>query len=124
MVELQEKISGYLNQQLSAESKGEAVERTYYGEETWVASAAYVPFIAPAILVLRKNNSDFVSFHARQALVILIIAIVALLILPTILKMLVAIFAYAILVYGAYQALKGRKWYFPLVTELARTIEI
>jgi uncharacterized membrane protein len=124
MTELQEKVSSYLKTQLPVETKGEALERTYYGQETWVASAAYVPFIAPAILILRKDNSDFVSFHARQSLVILVITIFAILLLPTALKVLIAIFAYAVMIFGAYQAIKGRKWYLPVVTELARTIEL
>lgn len=124
MAVLQEKVSNYLKQQTSSETKGEALERTYYGQETWVASAVYIPFIAPAVLILRKNNSEFVSFHARQSLVILIIAVFALLLLPTTLKMITAILAYAVLVFGAYQAIRGRKWYLPIVTELARTIEL
>lgn len=123
-----EKIVTYLNSQTktlaAAEFKGTAVTRTYFGEDTWVASASYVPFVSAAVLVLRKNNSEFVSFHARQALVILLIAIFALVILPTILKTIAAITVYAILVFGAYQALKGRKWYFPIVTELANTIDL
>ena len=117
-------ILNYLRGQFSRGNRGSALVRTYSGEETWIASASYIPFISAAVLVLRKNNSEFVSFHARHALVILIISILALLLLPMVLKMVAAVAAYAILVYGAYQAIRGRKWYLPIVTELAQTFDI
>ncbi len=119
-----EKFEGAIKKKLRQQGKGATVVRTYSGEDTWIASAAYIPFVSAAVLVLRKNNSEFVSFHARQALVILIIVILALMLLPLILKMLAAVVGYGLLVYGAYYALSGRKWYLPIVTELARTIEI
>jgi len=119
-----EKFEEAIKKKLRQQGKGATVVRTYSGEDTWIASVAYVPFVSAAVLVLRKNNSEFVSFHARQALVILIIVILALMLLPLILKMLAAVVGYGLLVYGAYYALSGRKWYLPIVTELARTIEI
>jgi len=119
-----EKFEEAIKKKLRQQGKGATVVRTYSGEDTWIASVAYVPFVSAAVLVLRKNNSEFVSFHARQALVILIIVILALMLLPLILKMLAAVVGYGLLVYGAYYALSGRKWYLPIVTELARTIEM
>ena len=106
------------------EVQGETVVRTYSGEETWVASASYIPFISAAVLLLRKNNSEFVSFHARLALVILLISIFALILLPVILKIIAAIVVYLLLVYGAYQAVRGKKWYLPVVTEIASTFNL
>ena len=106
------------------EVQGETVVRTYSGEETWVASASYIPFISAAVLLLRKNNSEFVSFHARLALVILLISIFALILLPVILKIIAAIVVYLLLVYGAYQAVRGKKWYLPVVTEIANTFNL
>lgn len=106
------------------EVQGETVVRTYSGEETWVASASYIPFISAAVLLLRKNNSEFVSFHARLALVILLISIFALILLPVILKIIAAIIVYMLLVYGAYQAVRGKKWYLPVVTEIANTFDL
>ncbi|MEX0621959.1 MAG: hypothetical protein WD187_03150 [Candidatus Woykebacteria bacterium] len=117
-------VRNYLKNQFAAHGQSETLVRTYSGEETWVACASYVPFISAAVLVLRKNNSEFVSFHARQALVILLIAIVLLLLLPGYLKMFLAVVIYAVLVYGAYKAIKGNKWYLPLVTELTHTINL
>ena len=119
-----DKISDYFQDQFHEQAKGNTIVRTYSGEETWVASAAYIPFISAVVLILRKNNSEFVSFHARQALVMLIIIIFLLLLLPVVLKIIVAIAAYGLLVYGAYQAIRGKKWYLPVVTELANTIEL
>ena len=119
-----EKFEEALKKKIRQQGKGATVVRTYSGEDTWIACVSYIPFISAAVLLLRKNNSEFVSFHARQALVILIIVILALMLLPLILKMLAAVVGYGLLVYGAYYALSGRKWYLPIVTELARTIEI
>lgn len=98
--------------------------RQYTGEDTWVASASYFPFVSAAVLLLRKNNSEFVSFHAKQALVVLAISIFAFIIVPSVAKLIVGITTYTVLVYGAFRALQGRKWYLPIVTELANTIEI
>ncbi len=98
--------------------------RTYTGEDTWVASALYIPFISAAVLLLRKNNSEFVSFHARQSLVLLLFAIFALVLLPAILKIIVAIIAYMLFVYGAYHAIRGKKWYMPVVTEISNTFNL
>ena len=98
--------------------------RQYTGEDTWVASASYFPFVSAAVILLRKNNSEFVSFHARQALVVLVISLFAFMVVPSIAKLIVGIAAYTILVYGAFRALQGRKWYLPIVTEVANTIDL
>lgn len=98
--------------------------RHYSGEDTWIAALSYFPFISAAIILLRKNNSEFVSFHAHQAFVILVIFLFAIIIVPSIAKVIVLIAAYTILVYGAYRAMQGRKWYLPLITELANTIDL
>ena len=120
-----EKFEEALKKKIRQQGKGATVVRTYSGEDTWIACVSYIPFISAAVLLLRKNNSEFVSFHARQALVILIIVILAIILAPLILlKMLAAVVGYGLLVYGAYYALSGRKWYLPIVTELARTIEM
>ena len=98
--------------------------RQYTGEDTWVASASYFPFVSAAVILLRKNNSEFVSFHARQALVVLVISLFAFVVVPSIAKLIVGIAAYTILVFGAFRALQGRKWYLPVVTEVANTIDL
>lgn len=129
MSDLFDKVKDYFpRQQNTKKNEGnegkEVFVRTYVGEDTWAASASYIPFISAAILILRKNNSEFVSFHARQALVMLLIIIFALVLLPLVLKIIAAIGAYTLLVYGAYQAIRGKKWYLPIVTEIANTFSL
>ena len=100
-------------------------ERTYAGRDTLIAASAYLPFVSAAILLLRRaKNNEFVSFHARQSLVLLVISLLGLLLLPTLIKILLAIIAIFLLSLGAYTALKGRKWYVPIVTELANAFEV
>ena len=89
-----------------------------------MAAVSYIPFAAAVILVLRKENSEFVSFHARQSLVILLVTILFLLLLPGFFKFLVAVGGCALLITGVYKALQGRKWYFPIITEMANTIDL
>ena len=110
--------------QLFKKEEGSRLVREYTGEDTIVAAISYVPFVCAAVLVLRRENSEFVSFHARQALVILLITALLLLLTPDFLKWLVAIAGSTLLIFGTYRALQGRKWYFPVVTELANTIEL
>ena len=117
-------INNYFQDQLKREDVSETVTKTYVGEDTWVASASYIPFAAPAVLLLRKNNSEFVSIHAKQSLVILLFSIVVMILLPVVLKIVAAIMIYLILVFGAFQAIRGRKWYLPVVTEIAHTFDL
>jgi len=96
--------------------------KRYSGEDTRIAAATYFPFVSTIVILLRKNNSEFVSFHAHQALVLLLIALLGIIIVPGPGKLIVFIAVYTLLVYGAYIALQGRKWYLPIVTEIANTI--
>ncbi|OGY22580.1 MAG: hypothetical protein A2113_04515 [Candidatus Woykebacteria bacterium GWA1_44_8] len=98
--------------------------KTYRGEETKIATYAYLPFVSAALLIFNKEKSEFVSFHARRALVLLLMAILAILLLPGFLKVVAVATFYVIFVFGAYKASKGEKWYLPVVNELANTIEI
>jgi uncharacterized membrane protein len=104
--------------------RASSLVKTYTGEDTNVATYAYLPFISAVILVFRKDNSEFVSFHARQALVLLLITLLALLFLGGFLRVIVLVVFFILFVFGAYKASRGEKWYFPLVSELANTIEI
>lgn len=98
--------------------------KIYSGEDTRIAALAYFPFVCTAVLLLRKNNSEFVSFHSHQSLVLLVIALFGILFLPGPAKLIVFIASYTLLSYGAYMAMRGRKWYLPFVTELANTIKL
>jgi len=116
-------ILDYVKELFKGEEDSQFV-RTYSGQDTLFAAFCYVPFVSAAILVLRKENNEFVSFHARQSLVLLLLGIFALLLLPSFLKLLAAAVIAFLLIFGVYKALKGMKWYFPLVTDLANSIEI
>ena len=109
----------------SRRGEGSTLVKTYSGEETKVATYSYLPFVsAIVLLVFRKENSEFVSFHARQALVLCLLAILVILIVPSFLKIIAVVVLYVIFVFGAYKASRGEKWYLPLVNEIANTIEI
>jgi len=123
---MKEKLSSiliYIRKLFKSEEESELV-RTYSGQDTVVAAFSYVPFVSAAILVLRKENNEFVSFHARQSLVILLISIFALLFLPPFFKLIAAVLVTLLLSFGVYKALNGRKWYLPLVTDLGNSIDL
>lgn len=122
--EIREKISNYFDSKSTSDQMSEIVVRTYSGEDTWAACAAYIPFVSAGVLLIRKSNNEFVAFHAKQALVIHLFSILSLLLLPVTLKFIMAIVIYMILVYGAFQAIRGHKWYLPLVTEIANTFDL
>jgi len=120
--DLKSKINALFSQ--TFKEKDKQFVRVYTGEDTFIAAISYLPFISTVILLLRKENSEFVSFHARQALVLLVIFALGILILPLAAKLIVFIVGFTLLVYGGYVAINGKKWYLPIVTELANTIEL
>lgn len=120
--DLKSKINSLFSQTFKEDDK--QFVRVYTGEDTFIAAISYFPPISTVILLLRKENSEFVSFHARQALVLLVIFALGILILPLAAKLIVFIVGFTLLVYGGYVAINGKKWYLPIVTELANTIEL
>jgi len=116
-------VRNYLDQIFKKDEEASLV-RIYSGQDTILAAVSYVPFVSAGILVLRKGNSEFVSFHARQALVMALITALLLMLSPGFLKLLAAILACVLLIFGTFRALQGRKWYLPFITELANTIEM
>ena len=96
----------------------------YEGEDAWVAAVSYVPLASAVILLLRKSNSDFILQHAKQALILTILALITLVILSSILRLLIEAVWVFLIVLSAYKAFTGRKLYIPFITELARLIEI
>ena len=98
--------------------------REYEGEDTWVAAASYIPFVCAAILLLRKDNSEFVSDHAKQALVLVILALLVFMLIPSPTRLIIDGVLILLLVISVYRALQGRKYYIPVVTQLSRLIEI
>lgn len=101
-----------------------AVARSYTGEDAWVAAVSYIPFVSAAILLLRKDNSEFVLYHAKQAVVLIVLTLLFLAVLSSILRLVLVAILVLIMIISAYRALAGKKFYVPLVTELARWIEL
>jgi uncharacterized membrane protein len=96
----------------------------YGGEDAWVASISYVPLISAVILLLRKNNSDFILQHAKQSLILTILALITLVVFSSTLRLLIEAIWVFLIVLSAYKAFSGRKLYIPFITEIARLIEI
>ena len=51
-------------------------------QDTVAAAVSYVPLVSPAILLLRKRNSDFVISHSKQALILSHITLSAVILAP------------------------------------------
>lgn len=51
-------------------------------QDTVAAAVSYVPLVSPAILLLRKRNSDFVISHSKQALVLSHVTLSAVILTP------------------------------------------
>ena len=98
--------------------------REYAGEDAWVAAATYIPFVSAAVLLLRKENSEFVLTHAKQALVLTILILLCIMLLSPLPKFVLLIVLTGALIFGSYKAFSGKKFYIPGITELARWTEI
>jgi len=116
-------ISGFYKDIAKAQ-QGDVLVKKYTGEDTKIATYAYIPFASIIILVFRKNNSEFVSFHARESTILLLVAVFIILLLPSFLKVLAVFAVYSIFILSAYKASKGEKLYLPLINEIANSIEI
>ena len=93
-------------------------------EEIIVAGMSYIPLVSAAVLLLRKDNTDFIQQHAKQSLILTIFALLVFMILPSIFRLVVEVIIIFLIVFSAYKALSGRKVYVPFVSELARWVEI
>ena len=51
-------------------------------QDTIVAAVSYIPFVSPAVLLLREKNSDFVIIHAKQALILSHFTVLAVILAP------------------------------------------
>lgn len=51
-------------------------------QDKMAAAVSYIPLVSPAILLLRKNNSNFVVSHSKQALLLSHVTLSALFIAP------------------------------------------
>lgn len=110
---------------LSVSKSGEDLQvRKYEGEDIWFATIGYIPLASTAILVLRKNNSDFVLDHAKQSLILSILLILILILLPESIKLLLGLAVLILMLVSAFISFTGRRVYIPLITEVSRFIVI
>lgn len=96
----------------------------YEGKDAAIAAVCYFYFVSGLVLLLRKGNSEFVSFHARQAFVLLIIDILIFLFSGSTLRLPLSLLLFVLNCFGAWQALRRKHWQIPLITDLANSIEI
>lgn len=104
--------------------QGFSVAEHYEGDDTLIAASSYLYFMSGAILILRGDNSEFVRFHSKQAFVLLIVALLALILAPFFWKIAFNLVILILNIYGAYRAALGYKWYIPYLTELANSIPL
>ncbi len=97
--------------------------KQYDGQDRWVAAASYLYFVSAAILVIRRDNSEFVIVHCRQAFLLLLGAILSFVFLPGIWKFIANGGILCLNLFGAYQAYRGFKWNIPYLTDIANSIE-
>lgn len=93
-------------------------------EEIIVAGLSYIPLVSAVILLLRKDNTDFIQQHAKQSLVLIIFALLIFMIFSAILRFLLEVVIIFYVIFSAYKALSGRKVYVPFVSEISRLIEL
>ena len=96
----------------------------YRGEDVWIATVCYLPLVSAAVIVLRRNNSDFVLNHSKQALILSILFLLVFMILSSWLRILAEAAILSLIIISVYKAFNGRKIYIPLITEVSQFIEI
>jgi|SRR3989344_1133401 len=111
---------------MSVISESEAgLVNKYEGEDRVVAAACYLYFICAAVLLLRGDNSEFVKLNAKQAFVLLLLAILALLFAPGMIwKVALNLIILLINIYGAVQAWLGNRWTIPYLSDIANAIDV
>ncbi len=98
--------------------------REYEGEDAWVAAASYIPLVSAAILLIRKDNSEFILTHSKQALILTILALLIFMLLPLLIRLILDGILVLLMIVSAYKAFTGKKIYIPLVTDIAGSIDI
>lgn len=91
-------------------------------EETVFAVLCYMQLLVVIPLVLKKDN-DFVHFHMKQGLVLLLawligmaLGMIDLLVWPS---MAIMLFLFCLSLFAIVQVLKGKKWEIPVVCGIA-----
>ena len=95
--------------------------KTTTSDSNLMAALSYLWLLSVVMLLVKKEDA-FVQFHAKQGLV-LFIASVVLLVIPIIGWLLnIAVFIAVIL--GFIKALQGEKYEMPLVSDIAKKINL
>lgn len=98
--------------------------REYEGEDAWIAAVSYIPLVSAAILLLRKDNSEFILTHSKQALILTTFALLIYMLLPQLISLILDGILVLLMAISVYKAFSGKKFYIPLVTELALLVEV
>src|SRR3989304_4807552 len=102
----------------------------YSDSDRWIAAVSYFYFVSAIILLLRKNKSEFVNFHARQGLVIFILALIFWLLpsifgfLPNILGILVNATLLALIIHGLVRAYRWAGGTDPYLDNISQSIDL
>ena len=94
------------------------------GNDNFVAALSYLGILV-LVPLLTKKDDEFVQFHIKQGLVLLVVWVIGWVIfwIP-IIGWLVAIALFICTVIAFIQALGGKKWEIPLVADLAKKINL
>ena len=90
-------------------------------DNSFLAAIGYIGIVCIVPLFL-KRNSKFAQFHAKQALLLLIIEVVAWIIPP--IAWIFYILAVILSVMGIKAALEGKYWELPLIVKYAKKINL
>ena len=93
-------------------------------EEIIVAGVSYIPLASAVVLLLRKDNTDYIQQHAKQSLILTIFALLIFIILSSVFRLVLEVIIIFLIIFSAYKALSGRKVYIPLVSEISRFMEL
>lgn len=93
------------------------VKAHYSLADRLAASVSYIYFISPAVILFRTSNSEFVKFHAKHALILLVLTLFFL-ILPWWVKYLFIVPLLLLNLTGLVLAFMGRTYFIPGITKL------
>jgi uncharacterized membrane protein len=112
-----------LQQNFPLEKVSDVSHITSLGESIF-AALCYIPPFSAIALVWRGKDSLFVSFHAKQALLLEMVGFVLVVISPALLKQVFGIILLLLICLGIVFSLRKQKWYMPVLSNIADSIEI
>ncbi|OGY78539.1 MAG: hypothetical protein A3B74_04215 [Candidatus Kerfeldbacteria bacterium RIFCSPHIGHO2_02_FULL_42_14] len=90
-------------------------------ENKVLAALSYLWFISIVILILKKD-SPFAQFHAKQGIILFIASVICWFI--PFLGWLLNLVIFVVIIVGFAQAISGKYWEIPLVSDLAKKLNI